>query len=267
MRVVSVATWNVNSIKSRLHQLLPWLREAAPDIVLLQETKTVDESFPAMEIEDLGYNIAIHGQKTYNGVAILSKFPLEDITRGLPALSVDDTADEQARYIEAVVNLPGQAMRVASVYVPNGQEVGSDKFAYKLAFLARLRAHAARLLALEEILVLGGDYNVAPAAMDVYDAQKLEGTVCFHPDERAALRSITHLGLYDAFRLKHPEAKNFSWWDYRENAHARDHGLRIDHLLLSPQAADRLTESEISHALRGEEKPSDHVPVVAWFSI
>ena len=255
--MLRIATWNVNSIKPRLEQVCAWLRETSVDIALLQETKVIDDAFPAQEIEDLGYNLAVHGQKTYNGVAILSKYPLEDITRGLPGME----DDPQARYIEAVVSLPGAALRVASVYVPNGQEVGSEKFAYKLHFFDALQAHAQGLLRYDEILVLGGDYNVAPEAADVYDPASLEGTVCFHADERAAWRRLRHLGLYDAFRLQHPHKAEFSWWDYRGNGWKMNKGLRIDHLLLSPQAADTLQACEVHTSLRDQARPSDHAPV------
>lgn len=255
---LSIACWNVNSIKSRLHVLLPWLREAAPGIVLVQETKTVDDAFPRLEIEDLGYNIAISGQKSYNGVAIFSKYPLDDIRMGLPG----DESDIEARYIEAVVSTQGSAVRVASVYVPNGQAVDADKFQYKLRFLERLRAHTATLLSLDEAFVLGGDYNVAPYPIDVYDPERLDGTVCYHPLERAAMRTLLHMGLYDAFRTLHPHEQLFSWWDYRSSGFETGKGMRIDHLLLSPLAADRLVSCEIMQSLRAQEKPSDHAPVM-----
>ncbi len=256
--MVSIATWNVNSIKSRLEHLSGWLRDGAPDILLLQETKVIDDAFPHMEIEELGYNLAIHGQKTYNGVAILSKYPIDEVITGLPG----DEADEQARYIEAVISLDNGALRVASIYVPNGQSVGSDKFAYKMRFFERLHAHAKTLLSYDETLVLGGDYNVAPAPIDVYDAEKLEGSVCYHPDERAKLRALLHLGLYDAYRVTHPTERQFSWWDYRGGAYQRGHGLRIDHLLLNAQATDRLHSAQIEESLRQKDKPSDHAPVI-----
>lgn len=253
-----IATWNVNSIKSRLHQLLPWLKETAPDIALLQEIKTTNDTFPSMEIEDLGYNLAIHGQKTYNGVAILSKWHLSDIRTHLP----DGDGDMEARYIEAVASIKDTAIRVASVYVPNGQSPDSEKFQYKLRFLDRLRTHAKSLLTLEEMLVIGGDYNVAPAPLDVYDPKSLEGTVCFHPQERERLHALCYLGLYDAFRVMHPHTQAFTWWDYRGGGFDNDKGMRIDHLLLSPQATDRLKSCEIAHHLRAGERPSDHAPVI-----
>lgn len=260
---VSIATFNVNSIKARLSNLLVWLDQAKPDIVLLQELKCVDEAFPAMEIEERGYNLALHGQKTYNGVAILSKFPIDDVKRGLPG----DETDEQARYIEAVVSVDGAAMRVASAYVPNGQDVSSDKFPYKLKFFERLRAHWAEQLQLREIAVLGGDFNCAPMPIDVYDPAALDGTVCYHPAERERLRALMHLGFYDAFRVANPTLQQFSWWDYRGNGYERGHGLRIDHLLLSAMAADRLTACHIDETPRQQEKPSDHAPVVARLAV
>lgn len=263
MTTISIATFNVNSIKARLPNVLAWLDDARPDIVLLQELKCVDEAFPAMEIEERGYNIALHGQKTYNGVAILSKFPMDDVIRGLAG---EDT-DEQARYIEAVASIPGGAIRVASAYVPNGQEVGSDKFAYKMRFYERLRAHWAQQVQLNEIAVLGADFNCAPAPLDVYDHAALDGTVCYHPDERAKLRGLVNLGLYDAFRVIHPEKQQFSWWDYRGDGYGRGHGLRIDHLLLTPMAVDKLTECVIDETPRQQEKPSDHAPVICTLSL
>ena len=260
---ISIATFNVNSIKARLPNVLAWAAAARPDVMLLQELKCVDEAFPAMEFGDLGYNIATHGQKTYNGVAILSKFPIDEVLRGLPG----DETDAQARYIEAVLSLPGTAIRVASAYVPNGQDVTSDKFPYKLHFLERLRAHWQQQLPLDEIAVLGGDFNVAPTPLDVYDAAKLDGTVCYHPAERERLRALTYLGFTDAWRALHPGTRQFSWWDYRGNGYEAGHGLRIDHLLLSPRAADCLTSCVIDEAPRREEKPSDHAPVVAVLSV
>ena len=257
--MVRVATWNVNSVKARLAHLTQWLRDSAPDIVCLQELKCVSDEFPRMEIEDLGYNLAVHGQKTYNGVAILSKYPLDDIITALPG----DAEDEQARYIEAVVSVKGGVLRVASVYVPNGQDPQSDKFAYKLRFLDRLRAHAATLAMADEACVIGGDYNVAPYAPDVYAPKALDGTVCYHPLEREKLRALLHSGWYDAFRSLHPAAQQFTWWDYRGGGYEHGKGLRIDHLLLSPRSIDRLQSCEVDETTRKLERPSDHAPVVA----
>jgi exodeoxyribonuclease-3 len=263
---ITIATWNVNSIRTRLHQLLPWLESARPDIVLLQELKCVNEAFPALEIETLGYNIGVHGQKTYNGVAILSKFPLEDIERRLPTLHTEDA--EQARYIEALATTPIGVFRVASVYVPNGQEIGSDKFSYKLRFLEALEQHINTLKTYGEPLVIGGDYNVAPQDADVFDPKSLNGSVCFHPEERKRLRRVLHAGMLDAYRLVHNEndgACPYTWWDYRAGGFEQNKGMRIDHLLLSAQAADKMKNCTIQRELRGQERPSDHVPVMATF--
>lgn len=250
---MKIASWNVNSIKVRLPHLCDWLKEAAPDVVLLQETKVTDEQFPALEIEDLGYNIAVSGQKTYNGVAVLSKRPLEVEHRALPG----DPGDEQARYLEAVTD----GVRVISVYVPNGNPVDSEKYPYKLAWLERLRKRVIDLLATEDAFVIGGDYNVAPTDGDAYDPAGWAGDALCRPETRAAFRRLVHLGLTDAFRARHPEPGRYSWWDYRGGAWQRDHGLRIDHLLLSPQAADRLEDADIDKTPRAREKASDHTPV------
>jgi exodeoxyribonuclease-3 len=261
----SIATWNVNSVKARLPHLLDWLKNTRPDIVLLQELKCMDDAFPAMEVEELGYNIAVHGQKTYNGVAILSKFPLEDVRTGLPG---DDT-DEQARYIEAVASLSGRAVRVASVYVPNGQTADSDKFQYKLRFLDRLVAHAKTLVEYQEMLVIGGDYNIAPNDADVHNPKAWEGSVLTHDDVRRQFRRLCNAGLFDAFRLIGADSKidGYSWWDYRAGAFARNDGLRIDHLMISSLAADKLVSCEVAKDLRALEKASDHAPVVASFKL
>lgn len=255
--VLRIATWNVNSVKARLPVLLGWLREAAPDILLLQEIKCETEAFPRLEIEAAGYRLAAAGQKTYNGVAVLSRHPLAVTRDRLPG----DESDPQARYLE--VETAG--LRVASLYVPNGNPVDTDKFAYKLAWLARLRDHAAALLAEEVPLVLGGDWNVAPADIDVHDPRAWAADALCRPESRAAWRRILHLGFTDAFRALCPDAPGHSWWDYRAGALARDEGLRIDHLLLSPRAADRLLEAGVDRGPRGAEKASDHTPV--WCSL
>jgi len=251
--VIKIATWNVNSIKARLPHLLGWLAAAMPDVMLLQETKVTDDQFPAMDIAGAGYRVAASGQKTYNGVAILSKTPIEVTATALPG----DPADEQARYVEGRT----AGVRVASVYLPNGNPVDSDKFAYKLSWMARLHRHARDLLAAEEAFVLGGDYNVAPEDADVFDARAWADDALCRPQSRAAFRRLLHLGLTDAFRAVNREAGRYTWWDYRAGAWQRDQGLRIDHLLLSPQAADRLGGAGIDRAPRGWEKASDHTPV------
>ncbi|MFP6730718.1 MAG: exodeoxyribonuclease III [Alphaproteobacteria bacterium] len=250
---MKIATWNVNSIKARLPRVLEWLAEAAPDVALLQETKTVDESFPALEIEDLGYNIAVSGQKSYNGVAILSKRPIDDLITRLPG----DDDDEQARYIEAVIG----DVRVASIYLPNGNPVDGPKLPYKLAWMDRLYEHAKSLLAYEESLVLGGDYNIVPTDADVYDPAAWAGDALCLPKARARFRAILHLGYTEAYRALHAAPGAYSFWDYQKGRFQRDEGLRIDHLLLSPQAADRLVACDIDKAPRFLEKPSDHTPV------
>ncbi|MBI2707854.1 MAG: exodeoxyribonuclease III [Proteobacteria bacterium] len=252
--MLTIATWNINSIRMRLPLLLSWLKETAPDIVLLQETKTSDDQFPREAIEDLQYNIAISGQKSYNGVAILSKFPLEDVTLGIPGF-----ADDQARYLEAVTN----GMRVASVYVPNGSAVGTDKYQYKLTFLKHLYAHTQTLLTYDEAFVLGGDFNIAPTDQDVYDPEEWHEKILCSTPEREGLRSLVYLGLTDALRALHPHQKElYTWWDYRRGDWQNNFGLRIDHLLLSPQAADHLTEAFVDKNVRAIEKSSDHAPVV-----
>jgi exodeoxyribonuclease-3 len=260
---LTIATWNVNSVKARLGHLTHWLARERPDIVLLQEIKCTDDSFPALEIEPLGYNIATHGQKTYNGVAILSKFPLDDVVRGLPG----NEDDPQARYIEAVASLPGKAVRVASVYVPNGQDATSEKFPYKLAFLDRLHAHAHTLLGYDEPVVIGGDYNIAPTDLDVHAPKRWQGSVLTHDEVRKRLRRICNMGFADAFAAVNPGVQAFSWWDYRGGAFEGDEGLRIDHLLLSPQASDRLRRCRVDKGMRALEKASDHAPVVGEFAL
>jgi exodeoxyribonuclease-3 len=254
---MKLATWNVNSIKARLDAARAWLKEAQPDVVCLQETKTTDDAFPADAFESLGYNCAVHGQKTYNGVAILSKRPLEDVTPRLPG----GNGDDHARYIEAVV--PGERgiVRVASVYAPNGNPIGTDKFKYKLGWLDRLAQHAQELLALEEPLALMGDFNVIPEDDDCYDPRAWEMDALFQPESRAAFRRVECLGFTDAFRACHAETQQYTFWDYQAGAWQKDHGIRIDHILLSPQAGDRLSGCGIDKHVRGCEKPSDHVPV------
>ena len=255
---VKIATWNVNSIKARLPNAIAWLKEAEPDVVLLQELKVTDENFPALEIEELGYNCAVHGQKTYNGVAILSKFPLQDVTTGLPG----DKSDEQARYVEAWVDAGNNSgVRVASIYLPNGNPVDTDKFSYKLGWMDRLVDHAKGLLTAEEPVVLGGDYNVIPADEDCYDPAAWANDALARPESRARFRTLLNLGYTEAWRTLNTQTHVYSFWDYQGGAWQKDNGIRIDHLLLSPQAADRLTACEIDKGPRGKQKASDHTPV------
>ena len=253
---MDIVTWNVNSVRQRLEHLLRYLRDKSPDVVCLQELKCTDEAFPLLEIESAGYNCAVHGQKGFNGVAILSKLPVE-VTRGLPG--ADD--DTQSRYIEAVVPHGAGVVRVASIYLPNGNPPETEKYTYKLAWMDRLIAHTKGLLKLEEPLVLAGDYNVIPAAEDVHDPRAWAGDALFLPQTRAKFHELLNLGLTDAFRATTDTPNLYTFWDYQAGAWQRNNGIRIDHLLLSPQAADLLQSVEIDKYMRAEDKPSDHVPV------
>ncbi len=257
-----IATWNVNSINARIETVLTWFREAAPDVACLQEIKCVDEAFPREAFEALGYDVAVHGQKSYNGVAMLSKTRLEDVRRGLPG----DDGDDHARYLEAVVSGP-RPVRVASIYLPNGNPVATEKFAYKLAWMERLRVHAQQLLAFEEPMALAGDYNVIPEPTDCDDPASWAGDALFQPQTRAAFRSMKWLGLTDAYLQADGAPNTYTFWDYQAGAWRRDHGIRIDHVLLSSQAADRLAGCEIHKDVRGWDKPSDHVPVVVELNL
>ena len=254
---MKLATWNVNSVNARLETVLAWIKAAEPDVVVFQEIKCIDEKFPAEPFESLGYNLAVHGQKTYNGVALLSKYPIEDVRRGLPG---DDT-DEQARYIEAVIGAP-KPVRMGGLYLPNGNPIGTEKFAYKLAWMARLKAHAQVMLANEEAFILAGDFNVIPEPEDADRPEGWLGDALFQPESRAAWRGLINLGLTDAHAAVGAEPHAYTFWDYQAGAWQRDHGIRIDHMMLSPQAADRLTASEVHRDCRAMEKPSDHVPLV-----
>lgn len=250
---LKIATWNVNSLKARQDHLIKWLGEFDPDVVLLQELKGVEEKFPMMEVNAAGYEAAVVGQKTYNGVAILSKTPIEVTATRLPG----EEEDEQARYVEGII----QGVRIASIYLPNGNPAPGEKYDYKIRWMRRLYAHARNLLKTEEPFVLAGDYNVIPEPQDVYAPEKWTRDALFLPESRNALRCIVNLGLTDAFRTRNTEGGRYSWWDYRSGSWDRDEGCRIDHLLLSPQAADMLQDSGIDKTPRGWEKPSDHTPV------
>jgi len=257
---MKLATWNVNSIKARLPNVLAWLGEAQPDIVLLQELKTVEENFPAIEIEELGYNCAVVGQKSYNGVAILSKHPMEIEHRVLPG----GGDEEQARYVEAFTG----GLRVASIYLPHGNPAPGEKLDYKLGWMDRLIAHAAGLITLDEPVVLAGDYNICPTDADVYDPVGWADDALCRPESRAKFRTLLWQGWTEALRTLHPDQEHlYTFWDYQAGAWQRDNGLRIDHFLLSPQAADLLKTCEVDKGPRGQEKASDHTPVVCELDI
>ena len=256
-----IATWNINSIRQRLENLSAWLKERQPDVVCLQETKITDDVFPKAPLEELGYHVAVHGQKTFNGVAILSRHPLEDITIGLPG----DPEDDHARFLEAVVSHPGGAVRVASIYLPNGNPVASEKYPYKMRWMDRLHNYACERLKLEEKLVLAGDYNVIPGPQDVYNPAAWTEDALFRPPTREKFRALLHLGLTDAIRASSDAAGLYTFWDYQAGAWQKNNGIRIDHLLLSPLAADRLSAAGIDKHVRNWEKPSDHVPV--WIDL
>lgn len=257
---MKIATWNVNSVKARIEAVLGWVKQADPDVVGFQEIKCVDEGFPRLEFEALGYNVETFGQKTYNGVAILSKHPIEDITRGLPGFE-----DTQSRYIEAVIAPKGgKAIRFACLYLPNGNPV-PDKYGYKLDWMAALQSRVEALLPLEESLVVAGDYNVIPTPGDVHDPAVWAKDALFLPTTRAAFRRLENLGLTDAIRACNAQPGQYTFWDYQAGAWPKNNGIRIDHLMLSPQAADRLTSAGIDKHVRGWDKASDHVP--AWCTL
>lgn len=255
---MKIATWNINGVRARIDTALTWLKDAQPDILCMQEIKSEDAAFPSEMFEELGYNVAVHGQKGFNGVALLSKFPLEDGSRGLPG----DSADDHARFIESVVSVPSGALRVVSLYLPNGNPIGTDKFTYKLAWMKRLETYARVRLAGEEAFVLAGDFNVIPELIDARYPEIWRNDALFQPETRAAYRSLLNLGLTDAFRVCEPGPGHYTFWDYQAGAWQKNNGIHIDRMLLSPQAADRLTSASIDKRTRGWEKPSDHVPVV-----
>lgn len=263
--VLKIATWNINSINARLPVALDVLKAIDADVVALQELKCEDARVPRLALEELGYNVESHGQKTYNGVALLSKHRFEEVSRGLPFLEGADDVDEHARYIEAVIGAPSGPFRIGGLYAPNGNPVGTDKFSYKLSWHKRLRAHAERLLKLEEPFALIGDYNIIPRDEDADNPPSWIGDALMTPEARGAYRELTNLGLVDAFMQADGSAGQYSFWDYQAGAWRRNHGIRIDFLMLSPQAADRLVGVSTYKEARALEKASDHVPVVATF--
>lgn len=252
-----IATFNINGTNARLPRLLEWLAEYKPDVACLQEIKTVSENFPVETLNEAGYHCLVHGQKGFNGVAILSRTPAIETQRGLPG----DEGDEQSRYLEAEV----EGVRIASIYLPNGNPHPGPKFDYKLAWFARLQAHAATLLQSGGPVVLAGDYNVIPNDDDVWQPSAMAGDALMQPESRAAYRALLWQGWTDALRACHPRGGIYTYWDYQAGAWPRDHGFRIDHLLLSPAAADRLAAAGVDRAVRGAEKASDHAPT--WITL
>ena len=258
---MKITTWNINGVKARLEGALAYLREASPDVICFQEIKSVDEGFPRSEFEDAGYNVVTHGQKGFNGVAILSKTPLEDVTPRLPG----DDADEHARYIEATISTPGGAIRVASIYLPNGNPIGTEKFTYKQAWMRRLAVRMQILRDEEMPVVLAGDYNIIPEPRDAKRPAVWVNDALYQPESRGYYRDYLNAGWTDALRACQPEGDVYTFWDYQAGAFQKNDGIRIDHLLLSPQAADRLVAAGVDRFTRAWEKPSDHVPV--WIEL
>ena len=264
---MKIATFNINGVKARIDALTQWLRDSAPDVALLQEIKSLDANFPREVIEDMGYNVETHGQKGFNGVAILSKFPLEDVVRGLPdaqGAGREGVDDIEARWIEATV-VGERAVRICGLYLPNGNPAPGPKYDYKLRWMDRLHARAKALMEREEPALMAGDYNVIPQAIDAKRPDAWRDDALFRPESRAAFRRIENLGFTEAFRAREQGAGHYSFWDYQAGAYDRNDGIRIDHVLLTPQCADLLTDCWIEAEVRGRDKPSDHVPV--WVNI
>jgi exodeoxyribonuclease III len=257
---MKIVTWNINGIKARIENLLIWLKDSQPDIACLQEIKSVDQDFPRLEIEALGYHIETHGQKGFNGVALLSKSSPLDILRRLPG----DETDEQSRYIEGVYAFGTGVIRVGCLYLPNGNPLGTEKFPYKLAWMERLIKHAEERLKLEEPFVLAGDYNIIAEPEDCFNPKAWEGDALYQPESRQAFRRLKALGLTDAIRAVNDEPKTYTFWDYQAGAWPKNNGIRIDHLLLSPEATNHLERADIEKDVRDWERPSDHVPVAIY---
>jgi len=258
---MKIASFNINGIKARMGALTDWLQETQPDVALLQEIKSVDEAFPRQHFEDLGYQVETHGQKGFNGVAIFSKHPLEDVTRGLPG----DTSDEQARWIEATVVGEKSAVRLCGLYLPNGNPAPGPKYDYKLAWMQRLEARAKELMASEEPFVMAGDYNVIPQTEDAARPDAWTTDALHLPQTRQAFQRLLNLGLTEVFRSRNPAPEQYTFWDYQAGAWNRNDGIRIDHFLASPGCADMVRDCQIDVFARGREKPSDHVPI--WIDL
>ena len=257
---VKIASFNINGIKARANALMTWLRDAQPDVALLQEIKSVSENFPSDLFKDLGYNVAVNGQKSFNGVAILSKLPIEDIVTRLPG----DSEDDQARWLEVTI-VGNQAIRMCNLYLPNGNPTPGPKYDYKLSWMRRLHEKAKQLIDSEIPAFMAGDYNIIPQAEDAANIGAWEQDALFLPESRAEFRKILNLGFTDAFRAKHNSSGHYSFWDYQAGAWDRDDGIRIDHFLLTPQCADLLKNCQIDKHIRSKEKPSDHVPI--WIEL
>ena len=260
---MKIATWNINGVRARIGNLLHWLKESDPDIACLQEIKTVDEQFPRAEVEALGYHVETHGQKGFNGVALLSKLRFDEVNRGLPG----DDSDEHARFIEGVFSTDKGALRVVSLYLPNGNPVGTEKFPYKLGWMARLERWAKERLEFEEPLVLAGDYNVIPEVADAKNPENWVNDALFQPETRQAFRRLENLGFTEAVRATSDSPEIYTFWDYQAGAWQKNNGIRIDHLLLSPEAANQLKSAQVEKHVRAWEKPSDHVPVAIELSL
>jgi exodeoxyribonuclease-3 len=256
---MKVFTWNINSVRARTERLTAWLQSRQPDVVCLQELKCLDDEFPQLEVKAAGYDAVTHGQKTYNGVAILAKEPPTDVVRGLS----DGVDDPQSRVIAATVG----GVRIISVYAPNGQEIGSPAYQYKLEWFGRLRRYLDGREKPDARLVICGDWNVAPEPIDVHDPALWEGQTLFSPPEREALASVRGFGLVDTFRKHHPEPGRYSWWDYRQLAFPKNHGLRIDHVYATAPLAELCTSADIDREARKGKLPSDHAPVWAEFAV
>ena len=257
---MQIATFNINGVKARAEAVLSWLDDARPDVAILQEIKSSDDAFPRAVFEAKGYNVETHGQKGFNGVALLSRLPLEDVSRGLPG----DDDDEQARWIEATV-VGERAIRICGLYLPNGNPAPGPKYDYKLAWMERLRTRAAALLAAEEPALMAGDYNVIPQSEDAANPESWETDALYLPESRAAFRRILNLGFTEAFRARTAAPGHYSFWDYQRGSWEKNDGIRIDHVLMTPQCADLMTDCRIESELRGRDKPSDHVPV--WVTL
>ncbi len=262
--MTKIISWNVNSVKQRLNQLEKLIKEENPEIILLQETKSQDKDFPEEIFSDYGYNIAKKGQKTFNGVAVLSKYPFEEIMDELPSYDIDDE-DIQARFVETVMSIKGKIHRIISVYVPNGSEIDSDKYHYKIRFLARLQIHLEKIKQYDENIVIAGDFNICYDDIDLYAPEKFANQICYSMEERKKLRELFSLEYFDSFRILHPNKQQFSWWDYRGGSYQNNKGLRIDYILGNSKAMNNLSKAEILEEYRKLEKASDHCPLLGVF--